>query len=77
MADPFAPREDVTSLIRTENLTSEAVRKAIVPPAPLLKGISFAPIDGDGPSDDDEANSESDHENDAQDGSGDNAPTGE
>jgi hypothetical protein len=37
-------REDIASLIRTENMTTEAMRKVIGPPAPLLKEISFATI---------------------------------
>jgi hypothetical protein len=41
-------RDDIASLIRTENLTTEAMRKSLVPPAPLLKDITFAAIiDGD------------------------------
>jgi hypothetical protein len=59
-ADPFSSRDDVTSLIRTENLTSEAIRKAIPPPAPLLKEISFAAIAMDEPEPEEEE--ESSHE---------------
>jgi hypothetical protein len=39
-----AVRDDATSLMRTENLTAEAMRQVAIPPTPLLKEISFAAI---------------------------------
>jgi hypothetical protein len=43
---------DSESLFRTENMTTEAMIRAQVPPAPLLKEINFAAINEDGGNDD-------------------------
>jgi hypothetical protein len=45
-------RDNIASLIRTENITAEAMRKIVGPPAPLLKEIKFAAIEDN---DDDDA----------------------
>ena len=46
--------QDVASLIKTENMSTEAMTKSAVPPAPLLKEINFAAIeDGDEGEEDD------------------------
>jgi hypothetical protein len=47
----LSERDNVAALIRTENMTAEAMRKIVGPPAPLLKEITFAPILDDGPDD--------------------------
>jgi hypothetical protein len=49
-------RDNIASLIRTENITAEAMRKIVGPPAPLLKEIKFATIqDNDDDTDEDES----------------------
>jgi hypothetical protein len=52
-------RDDISSLIQTENMSTEAMRKTIGPPVPLLQNISFARINDDD-DDTDEAQSDTD-----------------
>jgi hypothetical protein len=49
-------RDNIASLIRTENITAEAMRKIVGPPAPLLKEIKFgAIVDNDDDADEHES----------------------
>jgi hypothetical protein len=45
--DGFANPEARAGLIRSENLTAEALLQTRIPPAPLLKDINFAAIADD------------------------------
>lgn len=49
-----AGQGDAASLIKTDNMSTEAMMKSVVPPAPLLNEINFEAIGDDDGDDEDE-----------------------
>jgi hypothetical protein len=55
-------RDDISSLIQTENMSTEAMRKTIGPPVPLLQEITFARINDDDDTNETQSDPDSDTE---------------